>query len=126
LSHRESMGGGWEDRGSPGWLVDGKAIGSEVVDDGISNLGCQSRTWGQEVAEDDEEGCGTIRWPGGRQSTLSMAASSQRKKRLGMELYPVVWLAARAQRCCYTFNRGQRCGSLARTAMEVDSGGVRW
>jgi hypothetical protein len=32
--------------------------------------GCQSRTWGREVAEDDEEACGTIGWPGGRQSTV--------------------------------------------------------
>jgi hypothetical protein len=31
LSHSESMGGGWEDRGSPGLLVDGKAVGGEVV-----------------------------------------------------------------------------------------------
>jgi hypothetical protein len=33
LSHSESMGGGWENRGSPAWLVDGKPVGSEVVDD---------------------------------------------------------------------------------------------
>jgi hypothetical protein len=33
LSHSESMGGGWENRGPPAWLVDGKAVGGEVVDD---------------------------------------------------------------------------------------------
>jgi hypothetical protein len=37
LSHSESMGGGWEDRGSPGWLVDGKVVGGELADDGGSN-----------------------------------------------------------------------------------------
>jgi hypothetical protein len=27
------MGGGWENRGSPAWLVDGETVGGEVVDD---------------------------------------------------------------------------------------------
>jgi hypothetical protein len=33
LSHSESMGGGSENRGSLALLVDGKAVGGEVVDD---------------------------------------------------------------------------------------------
>jgi hypothetical protein len=45
---------------------------------------------------------------------------------VGMELYPVMWPAARARRCCYTFNGRRRCGSLARTVMEVDGGGAQW
>jgi hypothetical protein len=27
------MGGGWENRSSPAWLVDGKAVNGEAVDD---------------------------------------------------------------------------------------------
>jgi hypothetical protein len=37
LTHSESMGGGWEDRGSLGQLVDGKAVGGEAADDGGSD-----------------------------------------------------------------------------------------
>jgi hypothetical protein len=37
LSHSELMGGDWEDRGSPGQLVDGKAVDGEVADDGGSD-----------------------------------------------------------------------------------------
>jgi hypothetical protein len=59
------MGGGWEDRGSLGWLVDGTAVDSEVAEDGSSVHGCQSRTWGREAAEDDEEACDTVGWLGG-------------------------------------------------------------
>jgi hypothetical protein len=33
LSRNESIGGGWENRSSPARLVDGKAVGGEVVDD---------------------------------------------------------------------------------------------
>jgi hypothetical protein len=31
------MGGGWEDKGSPAWIVDGKAVGGEVADDSGSD-----------------------------------------------------------------------------------------
>jgi hypothetical protein len=33
LSHSESMRSGWENKSSLAWLVDGKVIGGEVVDD---------------------------------------------------------------------------------------------
>jgi hypothetical protein len=33
VSHSESMGGGWENRSLPAQLVNGKAVGGEVVDD---------------------------------------------------------------------------------------------
>jgi hypothetical protein len=32
------MGGGWENTGSPARLVDGKAVGGEVVDDDGSDM----------------------------------------------------------------------------------------
>jgi hypothetical protein len=33
MSHGESMGGCWENRGSLAWLVDDKVVSGEVVDD---------------------------------------------------------------------------------------------
>jgi hypothetical protein len=50
----------------------------------------------------------------------TIATCSQRKKRTKMELNPATWLAARAQRCCYTFNGRRQCSSLARTMTELD------
>jgi hypothetical protein len=32
--------------------------------------GCQSRTWGREAVEDDEEACGMVAWPGGGRSAV--------------------------------------------------------
>jgi hypothetical protein len=42
------MGGGWEDRGSPAWLVDSKVVGSDRRLSTMAQIsGCRSRTWGQ-------------------------------------------------------------------------------
>jgi hypothetical protein len=37
LAHGESMGGGWDDRGSLKHPIDGKAVGGEVDDGGGSD-----------------------------------------------------------------------------------------
>jgi hypothetical protein len=50
----------------------------------------------------------------------TIATCSQRKKRTKMELNLATWLAARAQRCCYTFNGRRQCSSLARTTTKLD------
>jgi hypothetical protein len=87
--------------------------------------GCRSRTWGREAVEDDEEACGKVGWPGGGQSAVVDGSRLVEEEAVRVELYSVMWPVAQARRCCYTFNGRRQCGSLARAAMEVDSGGTR-